>query len=150
MVVSPKSPTDPPPRPAVSAAIFRDGQVLLGQRSKPPLQGVWSLPGGHIEAGEEALAAVTRELLEETGITADIRGVADTAEVIVTGDDGSVRARYEITVFFGIWASGEPRAGSDCQAVRWADPGALDALQLTDGTADIIARVQRLVAQQET
>ena len=147
MADSSENPADPPPRPAVSAAIFRGRQVLLGQRSKPPLQGVWSLPGGHMEAGEEACAAVTRELLEETGVTADILGVAEIADVIVKGADGSVRARYEITVFFGIWASGEPRAGSDCQAVRWADRHALDALELTDGTAEIVAKAQRLISQ---
>ncbi|MDH3581713.1 MAG: NUDIX hydrolase [Hyphomicrobiales bacterium] len=149
MTDSSENPADPLPRPAVSAAIFRDGKVLLGQRSKPPLQGVWSLPGGHIEAGEEALAAVTRELLEETGVTADILGQAEISDVIVKGDDGSVRARYEITVFFGIWASGEPRAGSDCQAVRWADRHALDGLELTDGTAATIARAQRLISQRK-
>lgn len=145
MAVSRQKPTDLRPRAGVSAAIFRDGQVLLGQRSKPPLEGIWSLPGGHIEAGEKALAAIRRELLEETGVTADILGLADTADVILKNDDGSVCAHYVITVFFGHWRSGEPRAGSDCRAVQWADPGALDALEMTQGTAEIIAKAQRLV-----
>ena len=46
----------PFPRPGVSAAVFRDGDVLLVRRGKLPLRGIWSLPGGHIEAGERALA----------------------------------------------------------------------------------------------
>ena len=53
------------PRAAASAAIFHHGRVLLAQRSKPPLKGIWSLPGGHIEPGEKAREAAHRELLEE-------------------------------------------------------------------------------------
>lgn len=149
MAISAEKPEVLQPRPAVSAAIFRDGQVLLGQRSKPPLDGVWSLPGGHIEAGETALAAVTRELMEETGVTADIYGIADTADVVLKNDDGSLRAHYGLTVFFGLWRSGEPRAGSDCRAVQWADPGALDVLEMTEGTAEIIGTAQRLVSREQ-
>jgi 8-oxo-dGTP pyrophosphatase MutT (NUDIX family) len=31
----------------------------------------WGFPGGHVEEGEEPLAAAHRELLEETGLTVD-------------------------------------------------------------------------------
>jgi ADP-ribose pyrophosphatase YjhB (NUDIX family) len=79
------------PRAAASAAIFRDGKVLLAQRSKPPLKGIWSLPGGHIEPGEKAIEAAHRELNEETGITADLKGLADVANVIMRRDDGALR-----------------------------------------------------------
>ena len=51
------------PRCAASAAIFRGSTVLLVQRSKGALRGLWSLPGGHIEAGETARAAAVRERL---------------------------------------------------------------------------------------
>lgn len=145
MATSRENSPDVHPRPAVSAAIFRDGLVLLGQRSKPPLQGVWSLPGGHIEPGEKALAAIARELREETGISADIGGIADVTDIILKRDDGGLRAHYVITVFYGEWLGGEPRAGSDCRAVQWADPHALGALELTEGTAAIIGHAHRLV-----
>ena len=49
------------PRPAASAAIFRDGQVLIAERGKGALRGTWSLPGGHIEPGETAMAAALQE-----------------------------------------------------------------------------------------
>ena len=58
--------TDPrayPDRPilAVSAAIVRDGRVLLTQRARGPANGVWTMPGGVVEAGETLSEALIRE-----------------------------------------------------------------------------------------
>ncbi len=89
----------PFPRPGVSAAVFRDGDVLLVQRGKLPLRGIWSLPGGHIHRGERALAAAHRELAEETSVEADLKGVADAVDVILHHDDGTLRVHYALTVF---------------------------------------------------
>lgn len=133
------------PRPGVSAAVFRDGKVLLGQRGKPPLRGVWSLPGGHVEAGETVRQAASRELAEETGIEADLRGIVDVADVILRDEDGTLRAHYVLTVFYGTWRSGEAVPGGDCAAVQWADPEALGNLSLTKGAAEVIAKARKLI-----
>src|SRR5262245_57836464 len=58
--------TAPVPQAAVSAAIFRDREILLVKRGRFPAKGLWSLPGGHIELGEHAIDAIRRELAEET------------------------------------------------------------------------------------
>ena len=134
------------PRAAASAAVFRDGKVLLAQRAKPPLAGIWSLPGGHIEPGEKALEAAHRELREETGIKADLKGVADVKDVILHHDDGSLRAHYVISAFFGVWLSGTARPQSDCQAVEWVAIKSLGDRPLTEGTAEIILRSAKLLS----
>jgi 8-oxo-dGTP diphosphatase len=133
------------PRPGVSAVIFRGGKVLLGQRGKAPLRGVWSLPGGRVEAGETVFQAASRELLEETGIEADLQGIVDVADVILRHEDGTLRAHYVLTVFYGAWRRGEAVPGGDCAAVQWADPDALDGLALTKGAAEIIAKARNLM-----
>jgi 8-oxo-dGTP pyrophosphatase MutT (NUDIX family) len=60
-----------PSRPflAVSAAILRDGKVLVVRRARAPASGVFSLPGGVVEAGETLAEAVKREVGEETALT---------------------------------------------------------------------------------
>jgi ADP-ribose pyrophosphatase YjhB (NUDIX family) len=126
------------PRPSVSAAVFRDARVLLVQRAKPPFENIWTLPGGHIEAGEEARAAVHRELLEETGIRADLKGVVDVADVILRRDDGALDRHYVIAVYYGRWLSGEAKAASDTRALRWVELSELGQLELTDGAHRII------------
>ena len=56
-----------PARPilAVSAAVFREGRVLIVRRARAPLLGHFSLPGGVVEVGETLAAALARELMEE-------------------------------------------------------------------------------------
>ena len=52
----------------VGAAIVRDGRVLAARRTTPPEPaGRWELPGGKVEPGETAAAALVREIGEELG-----------------------------------------------------------------------------------
>lgn len=133
------------PRAAVSVAVFRDGKVLLGQRSKPPLTGVWSLPGGRVEPGETTVSAAERELREETHVSAAIEGVVDVVDVILREDDRTLRAHYVLTVFYGRWKEGRASPGDDCLATCWAGPSDLKSLKMTEGTADVIEKARQLL-----
>ena len=59
--------TSPVKRPfvAASAAVFRDGCILLIKRED---NGLWAMPGGWTEVGETWAQSVERELREETGL----------------------------------------------------------------------------------
>ena len=101
------------PAPAASTLILDDeGRVLLVRRGSEPYRGYWSLPGGHIEHGEDSLEAALRETVEETGIEPEIHGLAAIAEVI-----GAER-HYVILVYWGR-GSGEPRPASDALEAAW-------------------------------
>lgn len=52
-------------RPGAYAILWRAGQVLLTHQQRPVPE--YQLPGGGIDAGEHALAALHREVAEETG-----------------------------------------------------------------------------------
>ena len=96
------------PKLGASACVWKDGKVLLIQRARPPL-GLWSLPGGHVEFGETALAAAQRELLEESGVHADLAEFVGLYEII----RANPALHYAIACYCGLWTSGEARASSD-------------------------------------
>lgn len=59
------------PTSAIVAAQTADGTILtLRQYLHGPRRAGLTLPGGNVEAGEDPMAAIRRELLEETGYTA--------------------------------------------------------------------------------
>jgi len=132
------------PRAAVSGAIFRDGRVLLVERAKPPLMGLWSLPGGHIEPGETAREALLRELREETGLSARLGGVADAVDVIRRDGRGAVLFHRVVVVFYGVAEAGEPLPASDVSAAMWRRPDELSGLATTPDLARVVARAWAL------
>lgn len=134
----------------MSGAIFRDGAVLLVRRGRPPAQGLWSLPGGHIEPGETAAEAIARELLEETGIAARIGGVADAVDVVRRDTAGAVVFHRVIVVFHGVWLRGEAVAGSDASAVMWCPPERVGALSTTNGLLAVIEKARNRLAADDS
>lgn len=131
------------PRAAASAAIFRDGKVLIAERGSGPKRGYWSLPGGKIEPGETAADAAVREILEETGLAVEINGLVDVHNVIGHSDEGCVTHHYVICVYFGTSRAGEPVARTDVSEARFVDLIELPQYRLTDGALGIIHEAHR-------
>lgn len=52
----------------VGALIESDGRLLLEKRNHDPFNGLWCIPGGHIDYGESVEKALIREVREETGL----------------------------------------------------------------------------------
>ncbi|CAA7600035.1 NUDIX hydrolase domain protein [Acididesulfobacillus acetoxydans] len=52
----------------VGGILWHGGKALLVQRAHNPGRGIWTLPGGYVEAEENIENAVAREVREETGI----------------------------------------------------------------------------------
>jgi ADP-ribose pyrophosphatase YjhB (NUDIX family) len=130
------------PQLAVSAAIFRDGKVLLARRARSPAKGFYSLPGGRVEFGESLHEALKREVDEETGLEIDIVGLAGWREVLPsTGAAG----HYLIMSFAARWAAKEPRLNDELDDVQWLSPDDLGDLKLTGGLEEVIHAAQKLI-----
>jgi 8-oxo-dGTP diphosphatase len=127
----------PPLRPqlAVSAAIFRDGKILLVRRARFPARGFYTLPGGRVEFGEMLHAALRREVLEETALEIEIAGLAGWREVLPGTSGGG---HYLIMSFAARWVRGEPVLNDELDDCRWLPPETLGELRVTDGLAEII------------
>lgn len=134
------------PQLAVSAAIFRGGEVLLVRRARSPAKGFYSLPGGRVEFGESLHQALAREVDEETGLAIDIAGLAGWREVLPAAAGAG---HYLIMSFAARWTAGDPVLNDELDEYRWVVPDAvagLGALKLTGGLEEIIQAAARLIA----
>jgi ADP-ribose pyrophosphatase YjhB (NUDIX family) len=130
-----------PERPylAVSAAILRDGKVLVVRRARKPALNLYTLPGGAVEAGETLLDAVKREVREETQLAIEPVALAGHREVIARDTQGRVERHFVILCFAARWLSGEPVLNEELDDARWLAPSELSGLKTTDGLAEIVA-----------
>jgi 8-oxo-dGTP diphosphatase len=139
-VASPVHPVHP--QLAVSAAIFRDDNILLVRRARSPAKGFYSLPGGRVEFGETLHAALHREVDEETALKVEIIGLAGWREV-VPGPSGG--GHYLIMSFAARWTAGEPVLNGELDDFKWVSPDAIGDLKLTDGLEEVIQAARTLL-----
>lgn len=131
-----------PDRPivGVGAVIVVDGKVVLIKRKYEPLKGQWSLPGGMVEIGETLESALTREMLEETGLRVDVGPVIEVFDRIMRDEDRRVRFHFVLIDYLCWPVDGLLRAGSDVDEAVWADPATLSRYALTDKATSVIQR----------
>jgi ADP-ribose pyrophosphatase YjhB (NUDIX family) len=138
-----------PQRPylAVSAAILRDGKVLIVRRARKPALGVYTLPGGVVEAGETLEDAVRREVREETALDIEPVALAGHREVIIRDAQARTERHFVILCFASRWLSGEPQLNDELDEARWIDPQELAGLKTTEGLAEIVAAAAARLTQ---
>jgi ADP-ribose pyrophosphatase YjhB (NUDIX family) len=116
--------------PCVGAVVHdARGRLLLIRRGHAPSAGLWSVPGGRVEAGESETTAVVREVAEETGLR--VRPDRVVGRVRIDGD-GVV---FTVTD----WActllepAERPVAGDDAAEVEFVDATRLAELDMAPG-----------------
>jgi len=116
-------------------AVIKDdtGRLLLVKRGHEPGKGLWSIPGGRVEAGESDAAALVREVREETGLA--VRPGRLIGSVRRAAGDGGV---FEIRDYAAAVSGGALVPGDDADDAVWAGPAELGTLPLTDGLLDAL------------
>ena len=132
------------PQLAASAAVFKDGRLLIARRALGPGAGLWSLPGGRVEAGETLAEAAAREVMEEVGVEAEIVAVAGIREIVRRDAAGQPVAHFVVIAHAARWRAGEPTIGPEAAEVAWVDPRDLGDRPTTDGLAEIVASAVRI------
>ena len=112
--------------------VFDEGRLLLLRRANTGfLDGYYTLPGGHVEAGEKVATAAVREVTEESGIE-----VLEAAPVLVMPYGGGVNFLFEAKRWRGTAVIGEP---DRCDDLRWVSPH-----QLPNKTAPYLRKALNL------
>ncbi len=125
------------PIPCVGGLVYDpQGRLLLVLRAHEPARGTWSVPGGRVEPGEDAAAAVARELREETGLEVMPGRLAGVVHRAAPGGGTFVIEDYVCEV-----TGGALRPGDDADDARWfsaADLAAADPGSFAPGLLDTL------------
>jgi 8-oxo-dGTP diphosphatase len=96
----------------VAAIIERGGWILLSQRGRGVMPGLWEFPGGKREQGESDADALRRELAEELGLEVDASAVGAR---VWRERDGAIELRF-LRCAYPERARPRPL---DCAQFRW-------------------------------
>jgi len=109
------------PHVGVGVLLIREKTLLLVKRKYNPDAGYWSIPGGHLDLGEEVQMAAEREAYEETGFKVKVTTLAGIIDKIMYDNKGKIEYHYVLLNFFV-----EQIEGDEAQAPI-PDDDALDA-----------------------
>jgi ADP-ribose pyrophosphatase YjhB (NUDIX family) len=123
------------PKVAAAVLIEQNGRVLLVRRVNEPFRGLWTLPAGFVNGGEDPAEAAARECLEETGLSVNVTRVLD----VIAGQEHERGADF-IIVYFAEIISGELSPADDADAVEWFARDSLPLLAFK-ATQQVLASV---------
>jgi 8-oxo-dGTP diphosphatase len=112
-----------------------DGTILVTRRLPGShMGGLWEFPGGGVDAGETAEAALERELAEELGVGSEVR-----APLTFAWHHESDRSL--LLLFYSVAIHGTPR-GMQGQDVRWVPVTSLHELAMPPADAELVRMLQ--------
>lgn len=106
------------PKVSVLAMIEDQDKILLIRRKHFPEKGLWSLPSGFVDYGEDPVESAIREVEEETGLTIRINKLID---VLSPRDSGGIHPTILI-LYEGDIRGGTLKAGDDADEALFFSP----------------------------
>lgn len=100
--------------------IKKAGAIIINRELKAialvwrPREKDWTFPKGHIEEGENEIEAMTREVLEETGMLVEIKGILPNMKYL----DSNGR-NISLKMFLTIFVQNKPEDKTSDEKVEW-------------------------------
>jgi 8-oxo-dGTP diphosphatase len=104
----------PDPKVAVAVLITKNEEVLLVQRTYDPQKGLWTLPSGFVDAGEDPIEAAKRECVEETGLK-----IKDVQLLDVIFSQEHLRGASILIIYQAAIQSGTLQSGDDANQAEF-------------------------------
>ncbi len=102
------------PKVAAAVLVEQDGRVLLVRRANEPYRGLWTLPAGFVNGGEDPARAAARECFEETGLIVEVKRVLDVIGGLEHDRGADFLIVYEAEIISGILVPAD-----DADAAEW-------------------------------
>ncbi len=123
----------------VGAAIVEDDRCLIARRAPGHAQaGRWEFPGGKVEPGESAEAALEREIREELGLETEV------GRLLGTGRIGRIR----LDVYRARRLAGAMRL-TDHDAVHWLTAEEIDDFEFADADIPVLPALRSHLYDEE-
>jgi ADP-ribose pyrophosphatase YjhB (NUDIX family) len=112
--------------PTAGCTFVRDGKALVSRRGSEPEKGRLDIPGGFLQAGEDPIVGLKREIDEELGVTIDV-DISDCISMTphTYGDEGDFVLALG---FIATLVDGDPSASDDVAEILWVSLDELDGL----------------------
>jgi 8-oxo-dGTP diphosphatase len=124
-----------PQTPKVGVAVIirnKQRQVLMGLRKGSHGEGLWSLPGGHMELGESFLQTCKREVHEEVGLQ-----ITNIKQITFTNCIFKKEGLHYVTLFFNaVWNqtdTPEIREPDKMEKMEWVYPVNISKMKIMPG-----------------
>jgi 8-oxo-dGTP diphosphatase len=136
-------------RLAAKAVVLRGDRILLARLSRFAVEtGHWTLPGGGVDHGERPAAALAREMLEETGLVAEVGDLIGVHDLHLTGTapNGRHEDFHAVNLIFAatVPADAEPavlEVDGTTDAVEW-----IALAEIASGAVDVTEVVRFALA----
>lgn len=119
----------------VAAIICKGGAYFATQRGYGEFEGMWEFPGGKIESGESADAALKREIQEELGVDITID------KFLCTTDYDYPAFHLTMHCYLCSIVSGEIEL-REHKSARWLTKESLDSVEWLPADMDIIKKLK--------
>lgn len=124
----------------VAAIIHKNGRILAAQRGYGDYKDGWEFPGGKVQPGESAEAAIVREIREELRVTIKPENLVTTVEYDYP--------TFHLTMhcFISSIVEGEIEL-VEHEAMRWLTPNALDEVDWLPADVEVVQELTKFLSE---